>query len=173
MKRALKGVILAGVIGMLFSTQVCAGNALTGIENQLDHLERLSGYRCLNSGCQGYLEQRNKLAKCSFCGTQMYAYQCMNCGNWYPICENGHYSTAVGDCTVMHVSADVCKIRDGAGEEFGTIGLLAKQAQVIVVDGATDRNGQTWYRIDKASLPEELNISAEACYIRSDLLAGK
>lgn len=73
----------------------------------------------------------------------------------------------------MHVSADVCKIRDGAGEEFGTIGLLAKQAQVIVVDGATDRNGQTWYRIDKASLPEELNISAEACYIRSDLLAGK
>lgn len=58
--------------------------------------DRASGYRCLNSSCYAYLEKRNILTKCGFCTSTMYAYECRSCGNWYPICGNGHYNTAVG-----------------------------------------------------------------------------
>lgn len=73
----------------------------------------------------------------------------------------------------MYVNANVCKIRAGAGENFNTVGLLAKETPVIVLDKAAGKDTQTWYRIDKASLPAELEIDVEECYIRSDLLAEK
>lgn len=107
MKNLLKGTILIGMISMLLSSQVFARDISTEMEKEPlkqteNHLDSLSGYRCLNSGCQGYLVKKNQLAKCAFCDSGMYAYQCKNCGNWYPICGNGHYNTAVGDCMLMH-----------------------------------------------------------------------
>lgn len=104
MKHLLKGMVLIGMISMLLSSQVFARSVSPELrnspwkhtDNYPDNLESLSGYRCLNSACQRYLEQKNKLAKCAFCDSGMYAYQCKNCGNWYPICGNGHYNTAVG-----------------------------------------------------------------------------
>lgn len=112
MKNLLKGTVLIGMISMLLTSQVFARDLSTGMtkepleqeENHSDNLKNLSGYRCLNSGCQGYLVQRNQLAKCAFCDSTMYAYQCKNCGSWYPICGNVHYNTAVGRCILMHTN---------------------------------------------------------------------
>lgn len=73
----------------------------------------------------------------------------------------------------MYVNADVCKLRAGAGEEFDTVGLLAKEEPVIVLDKTTGEDTQTWYKIDTASLPEDLEIPMDECYIRSDLLEEK
>lgn len=73
----------------------------------------------------------------------------------------------------MYVNTDVCKVRAGAGEEFDTIGLLAKEDPVIVLDTTTGKDAQTWCKIDQASLPEDLDISNDECYIRSDLLTQK
>lgn len=71
----------------------------------------------------------------------------------------------------MYVSADTCRVRAGAGEEFDTVGLLAKEEQVVAVEATTGEGDQIWYRIDKTSLPEDLDLPADECYIRSDLLA--
>lgn len=73
----------------------------------------------------------------------------------------------------MYVTADVCKVRAGAGEDFDTIGLLAKEDPVIVLDTTAGKDAQTWYKINPSSLPEDLDISNEECYIRSDLLTQK
>lgn len=70
----------------------------------------------------------------------------------------------------MYVNVQVCKVREGAGEEFTVVGLIAEEEEVTVlemVEGSGERN---WYRIDKESLPEDMEVSAEECYIRSDLL---
>lgn len=74
---------------------------------------------------------------------------------------------------VMYVDCLVCKVRAGAGEEFAVVGLMAEEDAVTVlemVEGSGERN---WYRIDKESLPEDMEISVEECYIRSDLLREK
>lgn len=73
----------------------------------------------------------------------------------------------------MYVNVQVCKVREGAGEEFTVVGLIAEEEEVTVlemVEGSGERN---WYRIDKESLPEDMEVSAEECYIRSDLLRKK
>lgn len=73
----------------------------------------------------------------------------------------------------MCVDTRVCKVRAGAGEEFAVVGLLAEEEEITVlemVEGSGERN---WYRIDKGSLPEDMEVSAEECYIRSDLLRKK
>lgn len=70
----------------------------------------------------------------------------------------------------MYVNVQVCKVREGAGEEFTVVGLIAEEEEVTVlemVEGSGERN---WYRIDKEFLPEDMEVSAEECYIRSDLL---
>lgn len=81
--------------------------------------------------------------------------------------------TAKGQPQTMYVSADVCKVRSGAGEEFDTVGLLAKEAPVLVLDKTIGKDAQSWYRIDKVSLPEDSDIPTEEYYIRSDLLVKK
>lgn len=71
----------------------------------------------------------------------------------------------------MYVGVKVCKIRAGAGEEFDVVGLLGEGDKLIALQETEGKNNQNWYRIDKGSLPEGLDVSsAEECYIRSDLL---
>lgn len=77
------------------------------------------------------------------------------------------------DPRTMCVDTRVCKVRAGAGEEFAVVGLLLEEEEITVlemVEGSGERN---WYRIDKESLPEDMEVSAEECYIRSDLLRKK
>lgn len=71
----------------------------------------------------------------------------------------------------MLVREKVCKIRAGAGESYETVGLIAEAEVVTALELVTGENGQTWYRLDKESLPKDMDVSAEACYIRSDLLS--
>ncbi len=70
----------------------------------------------------------------------------------------------------MYVCQNVCRVRVGAGESFDAVGLLAKEDMVTVLDLVEGENGKTWYRLDKDSLPTDMDIEAEECYIRSDLL---
>lgn len=70
----------------------------------------------------------------------------------------------------MHVANDICRIRAGAGEEFEVVGLLAKGERVMVLERKAGKDGQIWYRLDTSSLAEELELSGEEVYIRSDLL---
>ena len=73
----------------------------------------------------------------------------------------------------MYVNCLVCKVRDGAGEEFKIVGLMAEEEEVTVLEMIEGSGGRNWYKIDKDSLPEDMDISAEECYIRSDLLQEK
>ncbi|MBD5492773.1 MAG: peptidase, M56 family protein [Lachnospiraceae bacterium] len=73
----------------------------------------------------------------------------------------------------MYVNCLVCKVRDGAGEEFKVVGLMAEEEEVTVLEMIEGSGNRSWYRIDKKSLPEDMDISAEECYIRSDLLREK
>ena len=73
----------------------------------------------------------------------------------------------------MYVNCLVCKVRDGAGEEFKIVGLMAEEEEVTVLEMIEGSGGRSWYKIDKESLPEDMDISAEECYIRSDLLREK
>ena len=73
----------------------------------------------------------------------------------------------------MYVNCLVCKVRDGAGEEFKVVGLMAEEEEVTVLEMIEGSGNQSWYRIDKKSLPEDMDIFAEECYIRSDLLREK
>lgn len=70
----------------------------------------------------------------------------------------------------MYVNVQVCKVREGAGEEFTVVGLIAEEEEVTVLEMVEGSGGRNWYRIDKESLPEDMEVSAEDCYIRSDLL---
>lgn len=71
----------------------------------------------------------------------------------------------------MYVGAQVSRIRAGAGEEFDVIGLLAEGEEVIILEAAEGEDDQMWYRIDKESLTEDMDVSSvEECYIRSDLV---
>ena len=72
-----------------------------------------------------------------------------------------------------HVDAPVCRIRVGAGEEFEVVGLLAEGEELIILEAAEGEDDQTWYRIDKESLTEDMDVlSVEDCYIRSDLVVN-
>lgn len=71
----------------------------------------------------------------------------------------------------MYVCENVCKIRAGAGKSFEVVGLLAKEEMVTVLNLVEGEDGQTWYKLDKDSLPADMDIEAEECYIRSDLLS--
>lgn len=70
----------------------------------------------------------------------------------------------------MYVANDICRIRAGAGGNFEVMGLLAKGERVVVLERKAGKDGQTWYKLDTASLAEELEISGEEVHIRSDLL---
>lgn len=71
----------------------------------------------------------------------------------------------------MYVGVTVCRIRAGAGEEFDVVGLLGEGEKLITLQETEGKDNQSWYRIDKKSLPEGLDVSSvEECYIRSDLL---
>lgn len=71
----------------------------------------------------------------------------------------------------MYVGDHVSRIRAGAGEEFDVIGLLAEGEEVIILETAEGKDDQMWYRIDKESLTEDMDVSSvEDCYIRSDLV---
>lgn len=73
----------------------------------------------------------------------------------------------------MYVNCLVCKVREGAGEEYKIVGMMAEEEAVTVL-GITEGSGNRyWYKIDKNSLPEDMDIAAEECYIRSDLLREK
>ncbi len=104
MKNISKIMILVSLLIMITGGQVLAkegneqaSNCCSGKKASVEMCLRASGYRCLNSSCRAYLEQRRKLSKCAYCDSDMYAYECTSCGNWYPICGNGHYNSAVGD----------------------------------------------------------------------------
>lgn len=71
---------------------------------------------------------------------------------------------------VMYVDCLVCKVRAGAGEEFAIAGLAAEGEEVIALEMVKGSGERNWYRVDKESLPEDMDISAEECYIRADLL---
>lgn len=43
----------------------------------------------------------------------------------------------------------------------------------LCIAKAVGKDVQTWYRTEKASMPEELAMPMEECYIRSDLLVKK
>lgn len=59
----------------------------------------------------------------------------------------------------------------GAGEEFDVVGLLAEGEKLIILEAAEGKDDQLWYRIDKESLTEDMDVSSvEECYIRSDLV---
>ncbi len=74
---------------------------------------------------------------------------------------------------VMYVNCHVCKVRDGAGEEFSVVGLMAAEEEVTVLGMVEGSGGRNWYRVDKESLTEDMDISVEECYIRADLLREK
>ena len=73
----------------------------------------------------------------------------------------------------MYVNCLACKVREGAGEEFKVVGMMAEEEEVTVLERVEGSGNRSWYRIDKESLPEDMDISAEECYIRSDLLREK
>ncbi len=50
------------------------------------------------------------------------------------------------------------------------MGLLAKGESVVALEMKEAKDGQTWYKLDTASLAEELDLAGKECYIRSDLL---
>lgn len=70
----------------------------------------------------------------------------------------------------MVVSMPVCRIREGAGEEFQVIGLLGEGEVVTVLGKKEGIDGRMWYLLDQESLPEAPDPAVEACYIRADLL---
>ncbi|MBD5524434.1 MAG: peptidase, M56 family protein [Lachnospiraceae bacterium] len=72
---------------------------------------------------------------------------------------------------LVYVGAHVSRIRAGAGEEFDVVGLLSEGEKLIVLEAAEGEDDQTWYRIDKESLTEDMDVSSvEDYYIRSDLV---
>lgn len=72
-----------------------------------------------------------------------------------------------------YVDAPVCRIRASAGEEFDVVGLLAEGEELIILEEAEGKDNQTWYRIDKESLTEDMDVSSvEDCFIRSDLVVN-
>ncbi|MBD5475375.1 MAG: peptidase, M56 family protein [Lachnospiraceae bacterium] len=72
---------------------------------------------------------------------------------------------------LVSVGAHVSRIRAGAGEEFDVVGLLSEGEKLIVLEAAEGKDDQTWYRIDKESLSEDMEVSSvEDYYIRSDLV---
>lgn len=73
----------------------------------------------------------------------------------------------------MYVNCRVCMVRAGAGAEFAVVGMMSEEEEVTVLELVEGDGGWSWYRIDKESLPEDMDISEEACYIRSDLLREK
>lgn len=70
----------------------------------------------------------------------------------------------------MTVAMPVCKIREGAGEEFQVVGLIGEGEIVTVLGKKEGINGQMWYLLDKESLTEQSEASVKECYIRADLL---
>ncbi len=70
----------------------------------------------------------------------------------------------------MIVSMPVCRIREGAGEEFPVIGLLGEGENVTVLGKKEGIDGRMWYLLDQESLPGQLDPSVKECYIRADLL---
>ena len=72
---------------------------------------------------------------------------------------------------LVYVGAHVSRIRAGAGEEFDVVGLLAEGEELTILEAAEGEDDQTWYRIDKESLTEDMDVSSvEDYYIRSDLV---
>lgn len=70
----------------------------------------------------------------------------------------------------MTVTMPVCRIREGVGEDSLVVGLLGEGETVMVLGKKEDTDGRMWYLLDQESLPEKPEPSAEACYIRGDLL---
>lgn len=70
----------------------------------------------------------------------------------------------------LEAANHVCRIRAGAGQEFDVVGLLAQGDTVVALEMKEGSDGQTWYKLDRASLPADLDPAVEECYIRSDLL---
>lgn len=89
--------------------------------------------------------------------------------------EEGSGNEADGENAVvfpqeMTVCMPACYIREGAGAEFQAVGLLGEGEIVTVLGRKEDTGGQMWYLLDQESLPERLDVSVKACYIRGDLL---
>lgn len=70
----------------------------------------------------------------------------------------------------MVVAMPVCRIREGAGEAFQVVDLIAEGETVTVLGKEEGKDGQMWYLLDKDSLAEQSDDSAKECYIRADLL---
>lgn len=68
----------------------------------------------------------------------------------------------------MQVVYESCKVRSGPGTMFELVTRVDQGELVIVLGMTEDAEHQTWYRLDKKTLPKD--IEAEECYIRSDLL---
>ncbi len=89
--------------------------------------------------------------------------------------EEGSGNEADGENVVtfpqeMTVCMPACYIREGAGAEFQAVGLLGKGEVVTVLGQKEGTGGQMWYLLDQESLPEQMDVSVKACYIRGDLL---
>lgn len=70
----------------------------------------------------------------------------------------------------MTVCMPVCRIREGAGEEFQVVGLLGEGETVNVLGKKEAADGQMWYLLDRESLPQKIDASVKVCYVRGDLL---
>ncbi|MBD5486347.1 MAG: SH3 domain-containing protein [Lachnospiraceae bacterium] len=70
----------------------------------------------------------------------------------------------------MQVAFESCKVRSGPGTTFELVTRVDQGELVIVLGIAEDTECQTWYLLDKKTLPKD--IEAEECYIRSDLLTN-
>ena len=72
--------------------------------------------------------------------------------------------------TTTYASIRACKVRNGPGVEFDLVAWLEAGQTVIVIELVENERGETWYRIEPHSLSEGEKVSADECYIRSDLL---
>lgn len=71
---------------------------------------------------------------------------------------------------VMYVNTENTRIRSGPGESYDVESLLAKGESVTVIETAYDSDENSWYKIDPASLSDDLNLTGENYYILSSLL---
>lgn len=70
----------------------------------------------------------------------------------------------------MVVTKPVCNVREGAGEEFKVVCMLAEGDIVNVLGKKEDSVGQMWYLLVKEPQAGQPNTAVKTGYIRADLL---
>lgn len=73
----------------------------------------------------------------------------------------------------MVVTKPVCNVREGAGEEFKVVCMLAEGEIVNVLGKKEGSDGRMWYLLVKKPQEEQPNASVKTGYIRTDLLRAE